>query len=241
MSRQLAMRKFIFVLGFVVLCLAFSATADDWGAPNPISFNSRGFGYVAEIFPPRSRQNPTEKPFCYFYEVGYPRGTEWKIDAKLKWKAPLVNDLMPYQALVSQQGRLVTLNDYGTLGYKNAVAIYSQTGALVRTYQLDELIPASDSAKIERSISSRWWTKDARYYFLENPGRLYVMLPWAKAVEFHLDTGRYKYGTLAQFSELAKVLTRGKNTNEETEIWATSLRFSSITDLMEAKQKQGLR
>jgi hypothetical protein len=137
------MRKFILVLGLAVLCLSFSATADDWGAPNPVSFTSRGFGYVAEVFPPRSRQNTTDKPLCYFYETGDSGGTAWKIAAKLKWKAPLVNDAMPYQAVVSTHGRLVTLNEYGALGYKNAVAIYGQTGALVKTYQLGELIPAA--------------------------------------------------------------------------------------------------
>jgi hypothetical protein len=241
MSHQMSMRKFILVSGFLVLCLSFSAAADDWGSPNPVSFNSRGFRYVAEFFPPHSRQNSTEKPLCYFYEVGYPGGTAWKIDAKLKWKAPLVNDLMPVQAVVSMQGRLVTLNEYGALGYQNAVAIYSQTGALVKTYQLDELIPASDSGKIEKSTSSRWWTKGAKYYFLDNPGRLYVVLPWGKAAEFHLDTGRHMYGPSAQFSELAKLLAKGNSTNEETEIWATSLRFSSITDLREAQGEQRAR
>jgi hypothetical protein len=199
------------------------------------------FGYVAEIFPPRSRQNSTEKPLCYFYEVAYTGGTAWKIDPKLKWKAPLVNNLMPYQAVVSMHGRLVTLNEYGALGYKNAVAVYSQTGALSKTYQLDELIPDSDSGKLETSMSSRWWNKDAKYYFLDDPERLYVVLPWGKAMEFHLDTGRHTYGPSAQFSELAKVLAKGNNTNEETEIWATSLRFSSITDVMEAKGKEGAR
>jgi hypothetical protein len=241
MSRQMGMRRFIPFLSFIVLCLSFSASADDWGAPEPVSFHSRGFGYVAEIFPPQSRQNPTEKPLCYFYEVGYGGGTEWKIDAELKWKASLVNDVMPDQAAVSMHGRLVTLNEYGALGYKNAVTIYSQTGALVKTYQLDELIPASDSGQIETSMSSRWWNKTAKYYFLDNPGRLYVVLPWGRVVEFFLDTGRRKYGPSAQFGELAKVLAKGNNTNEETKIWTTSLRFSSITDLMEAKGKQGAR
>jgi hypothetical protein len=235
------MLKFILVLALVTLSLSFSAAADDWGAPHPVSFNSRGFGYVAEIFPPGSRQNPTEKPLCYFYEMGYGGGTEWKIDARLKWKAPLVNDLMPYQAVVSMHGRLVTLNEYGALGYKNAVAIYSQSGSLVRSYQLDEFIPVGDSEKVETSMSSRWWNKDAMYYFLENPGRLYVVLPWGKVAEFHLDTGRYKYGPSAEFSDLAKVIAKGINGSEETEIWATSLRFSSITDLMEAKAKRGAR
>ena len=235
------MLKFILVLALVTLSLSFSAAADDWGAPHPVSFNSKGFGYVAEIFPPGSRQNPTEKPLCYFYEMGYGGGTEWKIDARLKWKAPLVNDLMPYQAVVSMHGRLVTLNEYGALGYKNAVAIYSQSGSLVRSYQLDEFIPAGDSEKVETSMSSKWWNKGAMYYFLENPGRLYVVLPWGKVAEFHLDTGRYKYGPSAEFSDLAKVIAKGINGSEETEIWATSLRFSSITDLMEAKAKRGAR
>ena len=238
MSRPRGIPKFLPVFGFTVLCLSFSAAADDWGAPEPLSFHSRGFGYVAEIFPPRSRQNSTDKPLCYFYELGYGGGTEWKIDAKLKWQAPLVNHVMPYQAVISMQGQLVTLNEYGALGYKNAVAIYSHDGALIKTYQLEDLIPTGDSGKIETSMSSRWWNKDAKYYFLDSPGRLYIVLPWGKVGEFQLDTGRYKYGSSAQFSDVAKVVAKGINASEGTEIWATTLRFSSITDLMEAKSKQ---
>lgn len=239
MSSETVARKFALAVLFLACCWSFSTSADEWAAPSPVSFNARGFGYVAEIFPPRSRQNSTDKPLCYFYEMGYP-GTSWKIEAKLKWKSALVNDRMPYQAVVSMNGRLVTLNEYGALGYKNAVAVYAQTGALVKTYALDELIPSRDIGKIQASVSSRWWNKDAKYYFLENPARLYVALPWGKVIEFHLETGRHKYGPFAEFGDLAKVLAKGNNANEETEIWATSLRFSSITDVAEAKG-QGAR
>jgi len=232
------MRKFILIPGCVALCLSLSAAADDWAVPEPVSFHSRGFGYVAEIFPPRSRQNSTEKPLCYFYEVGYP-GTVWRVDAKLKWKAPLANDLMPYQAVVSMQGSVVTFNDYGAVGYKNAVVIYSPTGSLVARYRLNDFIPKGDIGKIETSESSRWWTKGARYYFLESPRRLYVVLSWGKVVEFNLDTGRHKYGSPAEFGDLEKLVAKGNYSNEETEIWTTSLRFSSITDVVEAKAKQG--
>ena len=238
MSFPTGMHRFIFALGFVVLCLILPVAADEWVAPEPVSFHSRGFGYVAEVFPPRSRQNSTEKPVCYFYEVGYP-GTAWKIDANLKWRVPLANDLMPYQAVVSMQGRLVTFDEHGAAGYKNAVAIYSPTGSLVTRYHLDEFIPAADIGKIETSESSRWWTKGAKYYFLESPGRLYIVLSWGKVVEFNLDTGRHKYGPAAEFSDLAKAMAKGDYANEETEIWAISLRFSSITDLMETKAIQG--
>jgi hypothetical protein len=64
--------------------------------------------------------------------------------------------------------------------------------ALVKTYQLDELIPASDTGKIEASISSRWWNKDAKYYFLDDPGRLYVVLPWGKVAEFKAQVWAFR-------------------------------------------------
>ena len=93
MSGQTSIRKSILAWAPIVLCLCAPAAADQWGAPEPVSFHSRGFGYVAEIFPLRSRQNSTKRPFCYFYEVGY-GGFTWKVDAKLKWKAPLAYELL---------------------------------------------------------------------------------------------------------------------------------------------------
>jgi hypothetical protein len=69
----------------------------------------------------------------------------------------------------------------------------------------------------------------------------HVLLPWGKVAEFYLDTERHKYGPSAEFSDLAKVMAKGIYSSEETEIWATSLRYSSITDLMEVKGKQGTR
>lgn len=48
-----------------VLCLCAPAAADQGRAPEPVSFHSRGFGYVAEIFPLRSRQN--SKPYFDSY------------------------------------------------------------------------------------------------------------------------------------------------------------------------------
>jgi hypothetical protein len=87
------MSKTALLIGLLVALLSASARADGWVRPEPMSFHSRGFGYVAEIFPPHSRQNSGDKPLCYFYELGYP-GSDWRIDARLKWKAPLVNERM---------------------------------------------------------------------------------------------------------------------------------------------------
>jgi hypothetical protein len=239
----------IFLIGLWLALFGSPAVADDWVRPEPTSYHSRGFGYVAEIFPPQSRQNPGDKSLCYFYEVGYP-GAEWKFASRLLWKAPLVNPSGPYQAVVSPQGDLVTLNEHGSVGYDNAVVIYGRDGHLVKAYTLDELLPATvisrneNEAKIPISISSRWWTRDATYYFLAQPARFYVALPWGSALEFLLENGKASYAPATAFPALAALrqkeagdAARGMfhSLNEEVEIWATSLRFSSITDVLAAR------
>jgi hypothetical protein len=144
------MGKTALLISLLFALLSASARADSWVRPEPTSFHSRGFGYVAEIFPAHSRQNSGDKPLCYFYELGYP-GSDWRIDARLKWKAPLVNERMPYQALISQAGDLITLNEHGSVGYRNAIVIYDQLGRATKAYELDDLLPADEISMNENT------------------------------------------------------------------------------------------
>ena len=219
---------------------AGSAPADDWAWPMATGYCCRGFGYVAEIFPPRSRQNPTEKAMCFFYAMGYPGREEWRIDARLVWKGELVNAgayRMPYQAVVSMDGVLVTLNDYAKIGEANVVVIYDAGGKLVKSYPLDALVPKEDAGKFDSGLSGRWWNAEAKYYFLRDPARLYVALKWGRVVEFMLKDGAFRYGAPADFPGLAAVM-KNPYANEQAEVWATSLRFSSITDVLEARKQR---
>jgi hypothetical protein len=230
------MGKIALLIGLLAALHGASARADDWVRPEPTSFHSRGYGYVAEIFPPRSRQNPADLPLCYFYEIGHP-GSDWRIEAKLKWAAPLVNETMPYQALISQAGDLVTLNDHGSVGYRNAIVIYDQLGHATKAYQLDDLLPADEISlnentnRIPISTSSRWWNRDAKYYFYPEPSRFYIVLPWGTALELRVKDGAFRYGAAGSFPELAATRSN-PNANEELEVWQTSLRFSSITNVL---------
>jgi hypothetical protein len=230
------MGKTALLISLLFALLSASAGADEWVRPEPKSFHSRGFGYVAEIFPPNSRQNSGDKPLCYFYELGY-AGNDWRIDARLKWKAPLVNERMPYQAVISQTGDLITLNEHGSVGYRNAIVIYDQLGRATKAYELDDLLPADEismnenMSKIPISISSRWWTRDAKYYFFREPSRFYVVLPWGTALELLLKDGTFRYGAVGNFPELTRARSN-PHAGEEAEVWQTSLRFSSITDVL---------
>lgn len=233
MRIRITVQKILALAILVAAVLSAVGFADEWMWPEPVSFHSRGFSYVAEIFPPKSRQNSGDKPLCYFYKMDY-AGTEWRIGAHLVWKTQLVNPQMPYEALVSTDGFLVTLNDYGSVGFSNAVTIYDPHGKIVRSYTLNELIPVAERNKIEQSESSRWWNRKAKYYFTQHPGRFYVILSTGKALEFQLEDARFYYGPVTRFAGL-NALQRKPFSNEETEIWRTSLRFSSITDVLQSR------
>jgi hypothetical protein len=210
----------LFVL--VLASLSVPARADDWPIAHPRGWYGQGFSRVVEVFPARSRQNPGDKPLAYAYDVGAP-GATWKADAKLIWKATLPNREAPYEALVSSDGWLVTLDDWGTLGFDNALVIYDPAGKLVKALKLDGLVPA-DVADRDRSISSRYWRRGAQYTFDLTVKLLQIQLDKAGVIEVALATGVAQYVAPDKAHQLANP--------ERATINEISLRFSSITDLL---------
>lgn len=206
----------------VLASLAAPATADDWPAPHPRSWHGQGFGRVVEVFPARSRHNPTDRPLAYAYEVGYP-GAGWKLDARLVWKGPLANRWAPYAALVSSDGWLVTLDEWANLGHDHALVVYDPAGKLIKAHPLDALVPA-DVANRDRSVSSRYWRKGAHYVFDTRARLLQIHLDRAGVVEVSLTTGAAQYVPPGKARKLASP--------ELAMVHETSLRFSSITDVL---------
>ncbi len=207
----------------------------DRGAPEPVGFHARGFGYVAEVFPPKSRNNAGLRPRAYFYAVGYP-GAEWRVDARRLWTAELTNQLMPQAAIVSMAGDLVTLDDYHGSGAEHAIVLYDVGGRFVRSYTLEQLLSSADLARVPVSDCGRLWREGAAFYFTAPPdAKLYVVLSWGRVLEVALSTGGLRRGTMADFPTLRSITTRTAFANERTEVWPLSLRFSSLTDMSSRK------
>lgn len=78
------------------------------------------------------------------------------------WDAPLVNEVAPVQALVTNSGdHVVTFDNWASVGYgDDVVVIYDPDGALVQSYDLDDLLPAEYVMALPRSVSSIWWGRD---------------------------------------------------------------------------------
>jgi hypothetical protein len=202
-------------------------------AAQPLGFHSRGFQFVAEIFPPGSRHNPGDRPVAHFFEVEYP-GSEWRVVARRRWSVTLPHEQMPQAAIVSRAGHLVTLDDHQEAGAGvHALGIVDRGGRFVRTLSLDELLDQSDLARIPPSDCGRLWREGTRFFFTDSPdAKLYIVLPWERAVEVILATGVVRRGRVAEYPELSAILSQD-HPNEATDVWTLNLRFSSLSDFID--------
>jgi len=208
-------------------------SADDWMRPEPASFHARGMSLVAEVFPPDSRQNAESRALCYFYELGYP-GTRWDVKPRLTWKGLLANEQMPVEAIVSADGWLVTLNNWGGTGKAHAIVVYNRRGRVLADWSGDQLFmhPALDKiARARMSMSSIWWNEKAKYYF-SRANTLFISVAEDVVIRIDLAGGSYRVGAPSTFRDYAAVAA---DTNALTEVWRTSLRFSSITDTLASR------
>ncbi len=53
---------------------------------------------------------------------------------------------------------------------------FHSKGQLLKSFHLDELFTDEDEDQFSSSESSRSWNNKARYYFMKNPSRLYILL-----------------------------------------------------------------
>lgn len=82
-------------------------------------------------------------------------GGTWRRVAR--WR--LVNEVAPVSALVTNDGTVVTFDNWHSVGYGNdVVVIYRSDGSVVRKLGLADLLEDEDISQLRRSVSSIWWS-----------------------------------------------------------------------------------
>jgi hypothetical protein len=66
----------------------------------------------------------------------------------------MANPVAPVDALVTNRGELVTLDNFG---FGAVLAVYGPAGALRVSYTLEQLYGEEKLSDVPRSVSSRWW------------------------------------------------------------------------------------
>ncbi len=155
------------VFGIVLFCLSLPALllADDWPGAQLREAFSRNRQYFVRITPGESwgetwgfagEKIGTHAQAEFFREQpdnGYRR--ERTIE--------LLNPVAPVDFFVSNNGDLVTLDNWHNRGYGEVLVLYHSDGKLVKAYKLSDLFAKPELDSFPQSVSSILWHKGPIY------------------------------------------------------------------------------
>jgi hypothetical protein len=82
---------------------------------------------------------------------------------RLERTMDLPNPVAPVEVFVSNNGDLVTLDNWHNEGYGAVLVLYHWDGTMVRSYQLADLFSKKEIESFPMSVSSIWWHKGPTY------------------------------------------------------------------------------
>jgi hypothetical protein len=174
-----------------LMLLPVFALADSWRAPTPSISHSRSGNYRVTITP-KPWGAEAARPGAR--DAAHARVERFESDHFVDdWEQPLVNELMPVEALIPDDGAyLVTFDNWGRVGVgDDVVVIYRRGGALVRKLALEEILPEAYIRHLPSTVSSVWW------------GGVHELVEGDKVLELHvLEPGA------AQFANTERVPVR---------------------------------
>lgn len=178
-----------FLAAAVVVLAGAAIAADDWVWPSPQLFSaSFGLHALRTMPPPSGRTTPAPSPFGRSQAVLFKPGPDGK--DVVVWKRELVN--VPHRALVTDGGKyVVTLDTWGRVGYAHSVVIYGEQGKLIADHDLEALLSRDEiTERVQHSVSSRWWLREATTTFNDRGDELIITLKWGKVLRVDLATGK---------------------------------------------------
>lgn len=111
------------------------------------------------------------------------------------WEQPLTNRVAPVEALVGDDGTVVTLDNWHWVGYgSNVVVIYRPDGKLVRSMGLEDFLTKEEVKVLSHTVSSIWWGRGHALDMKEkvlilNVGKSKLKPASMKVVRVRLDSG----------------------------------------------------
>ena len=138
---------FIALIGILyVLYSPWSAHADEWMTPTPTTITSPSGGFTATISPGEATAGGRPASLV----ITGPGGSS---------TLALSNEWMPVDAIVFDDGSVLTLDQWHSMGYGEVATLYEPDGQVRWRKNLEALIGKEAAAAAPHSTSSIWWRK----------------------------------------------------------------------------------
>jgi len=157
------MRFPLLVLALTILPIAQS---DEWPVAVVREVFSQSRSYFVRVLPGKSFgdtvgfSSAAKGPFATaeFYRLEKDRSY------RLAATAPLLNPVAPAEFFVTDNGSLITLDNWHNMGCGKVVAFYTPEGKPIRGYELSDLFTKSEIEGFGHSVSSIEWRKFSGSY-----------------------------------------------------------------------------
>ena len=178
----------------VLLCVATPAHADSWANPVVREIFSANRDHFVRVIPGSSIGDTIG--FAGAGKGAYATAEYYQRQAdksyQLMHSATLLNPVAPVDVFVSNDGRLVTVDNWHSRGYGKVLAVYDPAGRLVKAYELADLFARDEIDASPHSVSSIAWHQGP-VYLNQDQRTLYLMIAGGRDLVLGLETGRYAY------------------------------------------------
>jgi hypothetical protein len=181
------------------------ASADDWIPPHHSDTSSENGSYVFHISPTFGGNRPLRPGTC--------KGTLDAKDGKefkLIWDRPLINDVCPILAVVSNSGKyVITIGEW--YGFRRLpIVVYGIEGRLINVYgELEQIIPYyiegpdhgfATGNGLSSSIGGRDWLSNSLLFFDPSEDFFIVRMSNKETMVFETKSGRLTEDTWKKFN-----------------------------------------
>ncbi len=226
-------RIFLIALALLAIGAFASVHADTWNLPKKEKYYSPNKKYYLEVMPKK-----LESQLKFFEDKVEGRDNAGSLKGvkenrakgafyarradggySKKWGFPLLNEVSPVSALVSNRGDfVVTFDNWHSVGYgDDVVVIYRSDGTLVKKFGLEDLLTEGDIETLPRSVSSIWWGRE--HYIDETNGILVLKI---------ISNGKSSWDESAKFHELKIELATGRPLEPKRDLFPQLRVFSSV-------------
>ena len=176
------------------LCVAASSHADDWARPQVREVFSASRDHFIRVIPGTSIGDTVgfegaakgEYASAEFYRREEDRS--YRLVASVR----LLNPVAPVDFFVSDDGQLVTIDNWHNRGYGNVLAVYDAVGKPVKAYTLADIFTRAEIDAAPHSLSSIAW-HSGPVYINQDQRTLYMMVASGRDLVLGLGTGRFAY------------------------------------------------
>ena len=173
---------------------AAPAAADDWPGPQVREVFSASRDHFVRVTPGKSVGDTFGFAGAAKGEYAIAEYYRRQADGSYKpvQKVTLPNPVAPVEFFVSDEGRLVTVDNWHNRGYGKVLAVYGADGRLVKAYELTDLFLKEEIDAYPHSVSSIHW-HEGPVYLNKDQRTLYMMIRSGRDLVVGLETGRYAY------------------------------------------------